>query len=177
MSIYSNPRGAAQANARQVVRALLDLLGDRLPLEVLAETPHWLAARIEGQPRRRLMEPEAPGKWSVGAVLAHLADTEMVVGVRSRFIVGDLEPPLQGFDQDRWATEFDYLHRDPETALADFATLREVNLRHWSRITPEQWHRIGHHTERGAVSAELNLRITAGHDLVHRQQVDRILGR
>ena len=175
MSIYSNPRGAAAANAKAVVQALLDLLGDRPALEVLTETPGWLTDRLHGVPDEQLRRAEAPEKWSVGEVLAHLADSELVIGVRSRLTVGDVEPPLAGFDQDRWATELGYARQDPATSLADFCGFRAANLRHWHRLSPDQWERIGRHAERGPVSAALNARIAAGHDLVHRLQVQRIL--
>lgn len=111
----------------------------------------------------------------MAAVFAHLGDTELVMGTRSRFIVGDIEPPLPGFDQDRWAAEFHYMDADPNAALGFSIGLREGNLRHWRALTPEQWQRIGHHRERGAVTAIFNLRIAAAHDLVHRRQIDRIL--
>ncbi len=175
MSMYSNPRGAATANAKAVVQALLDLLGQRPALEVLAETPGWLTARLNEVPDQRLRRPEAPGKWSVGQVLAHLADAELVIGVRSRLTVGDVEPPVAGFDQDRWATEFGYAEQDPRVALADFGAFRAANLRHWSHLSAAQWQRVGHHAERGPVTADLNARLAAGHDLVHRLQVQRIL--
>jgi DinB superfamily len=165
----------ARENASQVVQALLDLLGDLPPLDVLAETPRWLEARISGLGAERLKIPEAPEKWSVAAVLAHLADTELVIGVRSRSIVGDQEPPLAGFDQDRWATEFRYLDSDPVVSLGLFMAVRGANLRHWRALSPAQWQRIGHHNERGPTSAVLNLKIAAAHDLVHRRQIDRIL--
>lgn len=176
-SPFSNPKGAAKSNAAQVIQALLDLLGDLPPLDVLAETPAWLATRIAGQTPARLRRPESPAKWSVGAVLAHLADTELVLGARSRFIVGEVDAPLLGFDQDRWATEFHYMEADPADSLRLFAAVREGNLRHWRGLSPAQWQRIGHHTERGPTTAVLNLRIAAAHDLVHRRQIDRILTR
>jgi hypothetical protein len=174
-SPFSNPRSRARENAPQVVRAMLDLLGDLPPLDVLAETPRWLEARITGVREDHLRVPEAPQKWSVAAVLAHLADTELVIGVRSRLIVGDVEPPLAGFDQDRWATEFRYHECDPAVSLGLFIAVRSANLRHWRALSPEQWQRIGHHSERGPTSAVLNLKIAAAHDLVHRRQIDRIL--
>jgi hypothetical protein len=176
-SIFSNPKGAAQADAAKVVRALLDLLGDLPPLDVLSETPAWLAARVGGLSLARLQHPEAPGKWSVGAVIAHLADAELVMGTRSRLIVGEVDAPLPGFDQDRWASEFHYLEADPYVSLGFFGAVREGNLRHWRSLSPGQWQRVGHHSERGPTSAILNLKIAAAHDLVHRRQIDRILGR
>jgi hypothetical protein len=160
-----------------MMQALLELLGDRPPLDVMAETPRWIASRIQSVPVDRLRVPEAPGKWSVAAVLAHLADCELVIGVRSRFIVGDIEPPLIGFDQDRWAEEFHYMEADAAWSLEQFAAFRTANLRHWRTLSPEQWQRVGHHSERGPLSAVLNLRLSAGHDLVHRNQIDRILSR
>ena len=175
--MFSNPKSGAQVDAARVIRALLDLLGDQPPLEVLAETPAWLASRIGGMSLSRLKHPEAPGKWSVAAVIAHLADSELVIGTRSRFIVGDVDAPLPGFDQDRWASEFHYLEADPYVSLGLFGAVREGNLRHWRGLTPEQWQRVGQHSERGPTSAILNLKIAAAHDLVHRRQIDRILGR
>lgn len=175
MSIYSNPRADAPANAARVVQAYLDLLGDRPPLEVLAETPGWLAARIAGVPAEVLARPEAPGKWSAAAVLAHLADSEIVIGARSRWIVGDTDAVLQGYDQDLWAEAFHYREQDAAEALAEFSAVRGANLGHWRRLRPEQWQRTGRHVERGPMTAERNLRIAAGHDLVHRAQLDRIL--
>jgi DinB superfamily len=176
-SPFSNPRASARENAPMVIRALLDVLGDLPPLDVLAETPRWLEARLHGLSPDRLRAPEQPGKWSVAAVLAHLADAELVIGVRARFIVGDDQPTLIGFDQDRWAVEFRYAEADPFSALATFTSIRAANLRLWHALAPEQWQRIGHHTERGPMSAVLNLKLTAGHDLVHRRQVERILTR
>jgi hypothetical protein len=175
-SPFSNPKGAAGSNAAQIIQALLDLLGDLPPLDVLAETPAWLASRTAGLRPARLARPEAPGKWSVGAVLAHLADSELVIGTRSRFIVGDVNAPLPGFDQDRWAAEFHYMEADPADSLTLFTTVREGNLRHWRGLSPAQWQRVGHHSERGPTTAVLNLKIAAAHDLVHRRQIDRILG-
>lgn len=176
MSIYSNPRGGAAANARTVVQALLDLLGDRPALEVLAETPGRIEAALAGVPPADLTRPEAPGKWSAAMVVAHLADTELVLGVRGRFIVGDPGSPLVGFDQDAWAREFRYEVIDIAESMTLFRTVRAANLRFWRGHTPEQWQRIGQHSERGPTSADLNLRISAGHDLVHRRQIARILG-
>jgi hypothetical protein len=176
VSIYSNPRGSAAANARMVVQALLDLLGDRPPLEVLAETPGRLEAVLAGVPPGELARPEAPDRWSAAMVVAHLADTELVIGVRGRFIVGDPGSPLVGFDQDAWAREFRYEAIDIAESMTLFRTVRAANLRFWRGHTPEQWQRTGHHTERGPTSADLNLRISAGHDLVHRRQIARILG-
>ena len=62
---FSNPAGAAATAAQTYVRALLDVLGRRDPVEVLDELLPWLAERIRGLDDSTLRHPEAPRKWSV----------------------------------------------------------------------------------------------------------------
>ena len=61
---FSNPAGAAAAAAPTYVRALLDVLGRRDPIEVLGELLPWLAERIRGLDDSALRRAEAPGEES-----------------------------------------------------------------------------------------------------------------
>jgi hypothetical protein len=172
---FSNPAGNAVAAAPAYVRALLDLLGPREPLEVLPELLPWLETRVGGLSDTAARRPEAAGKWSVVEVIQHLADTEMVYGVRGRLVLSEDRPAIQGFDQDRWATLFRYRDAAVETALAQLSGLRTANLALWRTLGPAELARVGMHSERGEESMELMLRMMAAHDLVHRRQIDRIL--
>ena len=176
MTAFANPAGSAAAAAPAYVRALLDLLGDREPLEVLPELVPWIESRLAGTPAEALRRPEGPGKWSVAEVLAHLADTEMVYGVRGRMVLSEDRPPIQGFDQDRWASLFRYREASTEQAMAQLAALRAGNLAVWRSLGPAELARVGLHSERGEESVALMLRLMAAHDLVHRRQIERILG-
>jgi hypothetical protein len=153
----------------------LALLGDQDPIMVLEETPSWLAARTDHLAESVLQRPEGPGRWSLAQVFAHLADTEISQGWRARITLTADRPAITGFDQDRWAERFDYAGADPAEALHAFATMRRWNLRVWRAATPDDLRRIGVHAERGDESFDRLLRMTAGHDLRHRRQVDRIL--
>src|SRR3954466_8953316 len=95
------------------VNETLALLGDRDPLVVLAETPSWIAARVEGLSDATWNHPEADGKWSLAQVIAHMADAEIAFGWRARMVLTQDSPQLQGFDQGRWAARFDYATADP----------------------------------------------------------------
>jgi hypothetical protein len=44
-------------------------------------------------------------------------------------------------------------------------------------LAPEQWKHYGMHSERGQETIEHIVRMFAGHDLNHLQQVERILGK
>ena len=172
---FTNPAGQAAAAAGAYVRALLEVLGPRDPLEVMGEQVAWLEARVAGLGDTVLRRQEAPGKWSVIEVIQHLADTEMVYGFRGRMVLAEDRPVLQGFDQDRWAATGRYGSASVETALNQLKGLREGNLRLWRSLTREELERVGMHTERGEESIIFMLRLGGGHDLVHRRQIERIL--
>src|SRR5688572_25126445 len=91
---FSNPAGAAAAGATAYTRALLEVLGDRDPLEVLGQLLPWLTPRIAGLDDTTLRRPEAPGQWSVIEVVQHLADSDLVFGYRLRMIVTEDHPTV-----------------------------------------------------------------------------------
>jgi hypothetical protein len=85
-------------------------------------------------------------------------------------------PILQGYDQDRWASELRYREVPLAQALDQLRGLRVANIVLWSSLTPQQSERVGRHSERGPESVGHVIRLMAAHDLVHRRQIDRILG-
>jgi hypothetical protein len=172
---FANPAGNTAAAAAGYVRALLDLLGPQDPLAVAGELVPWLERRVAGLDQARLRRPEAPGKWSVLEVIQHLADAEMVMSFRIRMALTEDQPPLQGYDQDRWVSVLRYAEVPLDLALAQLRGLRGGNLHLWQALTPEQRKRAGLHSERGLETVDLMIRLMAGHDLVHRRQIDRIL--
>jgi hypothetical protein len=172
---FSNPAGTAPEAAAAYVRALLDLLGSRDPLEVMTELLTWLDVRLRGIAEPLLRRAEAPGKWSVIQVIQHLADSELVAGYRIRMMLSQDRPLLPGYDQDRWAGEFQYDQVPLTVALNQLRGLRAANLLLWKRLTPQQLERVGIHSERGPESVRHLLQLMGAHDLVHRRQIDRIL--
>jgi hypothetical protein len=176
MSDFTNPAGRAPTAAMTYVRAVTGLVGDRDPIEVMNELPAWLEARtldIEDILRRR---PEAPGKWSVHDVVQHLADAETAFLWRTRLICAEeREPMLQGYDQDHWAARLRYQDAPFEEVLEELIVMRRRNLRLVRTLRPEELERAGQHVERGRESLALMLPLMAGHDLVHRRQIDRII--
>ncbi|QGG54447.1 DinB family protein [Paenibacillus sp. B01] len=105
-----------------------------IDLQAFRQTHEQLAQAIEGLDERQLKEKEAPGKWSVTEVLAHLADHSIVVSFRIRDILADTEAGLPRFDQDRWVSG---QHGNEEKAaehLAAFAALLRANARLLERL-------------------------------------------
>ena len=169
------PDSPSPGSTSSYVAQVISVLGDQDPIAIMRETPGWLAARIAGRADGQLGRPEAPGKWSVVQVIAHLADAEIAFAWRLRTILTQSEPELQAYDQDQWVDRFDYSSADVAEALAAFTNLRRWNLRAWSAVRPEDLPRVGRHSERGPESLDLMRRLMGGHDLIHRRQIDRIL--
>jgi uncharacterized damage-inducible protein DinB len=175
MSVFSNRSIDPPQERARYAGAILDLLADEDPLTVLRETPSAIARASSGPARDQLRMPEAPGKWSIVQVLQHLADSELVWGWRLRLILAQDHPQITGYDQDLWAERLNYADADPDEATSVFTVLRRANLTLIERATPAELKRVGVHSERGEESIEYLLGLYAGHDLLHRRQIDRIL--
>jgi DinB family protein len=175
MSVFTNPAGRSIDNAREYVRAVLGLLGDRDPFEVLRATPAALLRTLDERTPEQIRTPEAPGKWAVRDVIQHLADSDLVWGYRVRLVLAQDRPPLTGYDQDSWANSLGYAESDPREAFDAFRVLRRANLRLVERASPDDLRRVGVHAERGDESLEHMIRLYAGHDILHLRQVERIL--
>ena len=153
---------------------LLDRLGERDPLSVMESSIADLRAIFAGVDDATIRKPEKPGKWSMIEVAHHLADSDMVSGVRIRMIVAQERPPIVAYDQELWVEKLHYRDAALTDVLTQFSVLRNANLRLARQLTPADLARFGIHTERGGESAGYLLRLIAGHDIVHLAQLARI---
>jgi hypothetical protein len=60
--------------------------------------------------------------------------------------------------------------------LEELHVLRRRNLRLLESLTPAELDREGVHADRGAESVRTFVSLVAGHDLLHRRQIERIKG-
>jgi hypothetical protein len=130
MSVFTNPASGAAEQASAYVAAVLDLLGSEEPMTVLRATPAAVRRAIDGLSPAELLKPERAGKWSIGQVLQHLADSDLVWGWRLRLILAQDRPNLTGYDQDQWAQRLRYAESDPADSLEMFGVLRRSSSAH-----------------------------------------------
>lgn len=171
---FSNPASQAKENAAAYVKLLMDLLGDRDPFAVQSQQLATLQAEIAGIDDATLRRPEKPGKWSIMQVIQHLADSEVVYRYRMRKILAQPTPDIQGYDQDLWATNLNYNEMDLREALEIIRVLRAANLKMLRNLNDTQLERYGMHNERGPESVRRIFQLTAGHDILHLNQIRRI---
>jgi len=162
----------AEADAYRAM--LLGLLGDQDPARIQADLPDRLGDVLK-EAGSHLRTRPAPGEWSALEVLAHILDAEIAYAGRYRWILAQDEPPLIGYDQDRWVERLHHADEDPEEMLALFAALRRSHLELWERSTERERARVGIHSERGPESLDLSFRLIAGHGLFHLGQMRRTL--
>ena len=163
-----------QETPQQYTQRMLGLVGDKEPLSVQKETAKKLEKLIKPLNKKQLTTRPAADKWSIAEILAHLADAELVGSWRMRLILGSNGVPIQAFDQDAWATTFNYAGRDPKTSLETFRLLRKNNLELLQSIPANLWDNYGMHSERGKETITHVVRMFAGHDLNHLSQVEKI---
>ena len=171
----SNPK--SEIDMSDYVTRLLTILDDADPIAVQRSLVGEIRGLTDGLDTDALHRPEAPGKWSVAAVVRHLADNDIVHGYRMRKIVAGTTPAISGYDENDWARELRYPDARFDEAIADLDAIRSMNLRMLEGLTDEQMNRTGHHEERGVESVRRVVELIAAHDIVHVRQIARIVGR
>jgi len=171
---FSNSYDQAKSGADDYVKAMVGLVGERNPIEMLEGGVATLREELARIPKDKLEIPEADGKWSILDVVRHLAETEMVYGYRIRMVLSHDTPEIQGFDQDKWASLVCYDGATTDDFLAMLDLLRTMNLKVYRCLGEDQMHRFGVHSERGPESVGRQIKLCAAHDEVHLKQIKRI---
>jgi len=147
-------------------------LEGRDPRAVVSETAARLSSHVERLGADGLKRSTAPGKWSAGAILCHLADCEIAFGFRLRQALAEPNHVIQPFDQDAWAKPYERL--DPHAALDMFTAARRWNVAFLATVAPGEFGKKLRHPERGEMTLATIVETMAGHDLNHLEQLERI---
>ena len=164
-----------QETAQQYIQRILGYVEGQDAIKVQRTTAAKLKKTIQGLTPKQLKWRPEPTKWSIAEILAHLADAEVVASWRMRSVIGENGITIQPFDQDAWASVFEYRERDAKRSLEVFRVLRENNLTMLKEISRETWDNYGMHLERGKETVAHLARMFAGHDTNHVLQVEGIV--
>lgn len=164
-----------QETAEQYINRILGYVEGQDAIKVQKGTAARLKKAISGLNAVQLKWRPQPAKWSIAEIIAHLADAEVVASWRMRSVIGENGVTIQPFDQDAWASTFNYRARDAKRSLEVFKTLRENNLAMLKEIPKETWDNYGMHLERGKETIAHSARMFAGHDTNHVLQVEGIV--
>lgn len=95
--------------------------------------------------------------------------------VRLKLILTEEDPPLKGYDQDRWALMADERAAPIDASLTILRGLHQRWVAVFRAVGDDEWQKSGVHSENGLVSVADLLQGYAEHCDEHLAQIDRIL--
>ncbi|HKF75556.1 MAG TPA: DinB family protein [Candidatus Dormibacteraeota bacterium] len=143
---------------------------------VPAELVHALRADLEelvelvGSLSADGLERRSDHGWSARQVLAHLADFELIAGVRVRMVLSFDRPPLASYAQDELTDRFADLETAAE-ALERVVVNRRALVRLLESLGERDWERLGTHPERGEETLRRTVEMIVRHDGLHLAQM------
>jgi hypothetical protein len=153
-------------------QALVDMLGERDPVDVLTRTPDLFEELTAGLDLKVLQKRPEPNEWSVEELLAHFFNGEIVHGFRWRFALAQSGGSYPGYDQDAWT---ELAHPSFPEMLGAFASLRRANVWLFEETPTSEWDRYAIHEERGKETFGMTIQLLAGHDLAHLKQLEQTI--
>lgn len=140
-------------------------------LETLERQMEATQAVLRDVPADRETFAYAPGKWSLREVVGHLIDVERTFALRALWFARAAGTPLPAFEQDEWAERSNAGERPLSELLAEWASVRDSNVRMFRGLSPDVAERVG-----VASGFDFSVRsiawIIAGHELHHRRLIE-----
>ena len=122
------------------------------------------------------LDRHAGQEWSAREVIHHIADAELIEGVRLRRILAEDGPHLEWADEAEYARRLHY-DRPVEASLALFESLVVANLELLRSLDEAQWRREGWHSRTGCYTPDAWLTEMPHHAHDHAAQMLRAAGR
>lgn len=144
-------------------------------VERLKATARDLLSLVGAADPARLNREPAPEEWSAATVVAHLADTEAVYGMRLRRMLTEDRPLLETFDEHVWAQRFGPLEPGVKDSLQRWRSLREATTRILDSLSEDEWELVGLHSRRGPMTVTALAEGIVAHDRNHLDQIRRAL--
>jgi hypothetical protein len=149
-----------------------EALAGRDPVAAVAETTERIEAITSTWTAGMFERSHAPGKWSAGRILAHLAQAELAFGYRVRMALSTPGYVAQPFDQDAWMLREQSLSgRDAANA---FLVLARMNAALYKQLPAADRNLPFSHPEYGTLTVDWVIHQSAGHQIHHLKQLERI---
>ncbi len=113
--------------------------------------------------------------WTAAEVAGHLRDFEALFHERAVLTVQHGNPPLPFPDPAQLAAERDYNSQPLAESIAAWKANREAHLAFLEGLEDAAFLRMAQHPKRGPLTLLDQLALTTWHDILHTEQVQKIL--
>jgi hypothetical protein len=140
-------------------------------IQILRKTPDTLRELLDGVSFEAFQHKSSDKAWTPRQILIHLIDVEFAYGFRFRYIMAEKNPQITPFDQDLWASTFQYGDQDATQLIRAFTPLRRVNVELLQTVDTALLEKPAHHPQFGTITVSQMIPHLAGHDLNHLEQI------
>ena len=118
----------------------------------------------------------APGKWSVGFVLRHLADAEQVLYERICRTIAEPKQTLTVFQESLWAQRLEYAALPIDVSRGMYEAVRRANIHYAAKFYESHGDLEFVHSETGVRTLRQEMDKVADHNEHHLAQIRSALG-
>jgi len=111
-----------------------------------------LAYALHELPEERAKARPGPGAWSIAELVAHLADSDLVMSDRMKRVIAEDDPLLMAFDENAWMDRLFPNEAQLADSLAVFQANRRWTERTLRRLAEADFARAGRHSQRGRIT-------------------------
>lgn len=116
--------------------------------------PQLVKDAVKGLTPEQLHARPIAGKWSIHEVVCHLADTEILYVDRMKRVIAEDKPTLLGMDPDLHVPALARREREISEELLVIELLRSQMSRILRTLAPEEFQRVGMHSEAGPLTLQ-----------------------
>ncbi len=122
-----------------------------------------LVAALEQLPREMWQFEPAPDRWSIHAIVVHIADSEANSYIRCRRAIAEPGSTVLGYDEMGWKSALNYHDQSTDDALQLFKWLRHNTFALIQSLPDPVWSHTINHTENGVMTLDDWLAVYAAH--------------
>ncbi len=143
----------------------------------IADLPAALGGILRGITEAELDMPYRDGGWTLRQIVHHIADSTLMAFTRFKFALTMDNPALLAYDQDTWAMTADAAKANiaPSLSIIDGVCARLAAL--LSSLSPKGFQRTYQHPERGIITVDFYLQLTAWHGRHHAAHIEIARGK
>lgn len=119
---------------------------------------------------------DGPKGWTTVEVVCHLRDFDEIFYSRAKMMREQDNPQLPAFDHEQMAIDNNYNEQNLGGALCALVGSRTKFVEFFKGLSNEEWARGGNHPERESFSMTDAVMQVGLHDVMHIEQIVRILG-